>query len=175
MVRTLLYLFIYNALLFLNALHKFSDMTWPLWEYNLFVRFGRQAHFCARPRARPCNQGSGASIPRTVLLPFRRIRHPPQCPSPGSNGRGMPCSSEWQQNRASDRSSWALVTRSSPWPCAKMSLPPKQTITGDGYYPQKRLFVGTQSICLLWRQARACLERNVPSFYPLTALSSWRV
>ena len=24
--------------------------------------------------------------------------------------------------------------------------------------------VGTQSICSLWRQAWACLERNVPSF-----------
>ena len=125
MVRTLLYLFIYNALLFLNALHKFSDMTWPLWEYNLFVRFGRQAHFCARPRARPCNQGSGASIPLTALSSWRvwacslcksltLLREAPPCPH---SSRG--------QSREGDRSSWALITRSSPWPCAKMSLPPK--------------------------------------------------
>ena len=34
---------------------------------------------------------------------------------------------------------------------------------------------GTTTTCQLWRQARACLERNIPSFYPLTTLSSWRV
>ena len=144
----------------------------PISSYCLLWR---QAHFCTRSRARPCNQGSGASIARTVLLPFRRTRHASTITSWRWALRRVPYSSKRQQNRAGDRSSRALVTRSSPWPCAKMSLPPKRTITGDGHCPQKRIFVGTQSICLLWRQAQACLERNVPSFYPLKALSSLRV